>query len=770
MAAFAVSRRDEGLPTPRELNQFVNQLAVMRELVAPDVVSLGHLAYYACLRTQGNDVVDVVLGRGDTAIPDEIERRLGTSLRESLAAIHFGTDRETAVSLLLTPELASALDASNPERVSDLCGFDGFVRVLEETLDTELESPESQVRAAACLHESGLLAGESATGVVTRLMGMFDQMSSLMLSTPSEGEGLAVLAELRGGQEGIEKAISLCTAGSDEEDLETAVAKARVSAIASFADAIPDEQIQYLSSQKVEIPCAAGAYLEACADLRKNSAGEAIWPRIACTQGTDAVHGAVLSLVSEGISTLLLQATPVLVAGAADVNWREIMDAFVESSAGSLEEDAGALRARVRFLAAIEHEVADQISDVVGNGVLYRAFKVLRSKDSDRVNDAARCVWWVLSNGEPPGGLSFTASDSVAEEGRLGIVALLDDPSTEEAMVARIARFIAEGDLLAELHKLAQRGEYVALVAAVTTILYGDDNARVMPASFVDLMRLVEEVLDEAQLNDCARTLLPRGLLDSLRDNADHVEDANLFTAAFLASEAAFAAGDIPPGRDEFNTALRDGLKNVSSDSWQVAFRDETALEGLAVACSRTIFDDQGIGIAVKDAVLDWGRSGIAGELSLFPSEDRLHSVSLLVPESDRTRVWQNIWIEACRKENDLSGEFLEGFGLKMLEAAYVNDELDLEGGLVMPILESAGLGDARFAWLAALLDRVPEAATPLQEPGSPTRRQIEHEVVQAVEGDATDSPLVHIAEILGIEVLSDDAGEEGEGPEAPVA
>lgn len=187
-------------PTPRRLKAIVNQLGALHRQWQDDL-ELAHLAYYALLDQPGRQVIESVL---DGSLPEaKVAGLLGPGVRESLAALAFGTDVATAQQLLLAAPIEEALAQAETSRLLEMARrFPYFWPVLEQVLQKASQNwapaeSEKLLCAAAALDESGLLANieeHERSTAIRQLTSAAFRAGSLVPATDCAVKGLIILA------------------------------------------------------------------------------------------------------------------------------------------------------------------------------------------------------------------------------------------------------------------------------------------------------------------------------------------------------------------------------------------------------------------------------------------------------------------------------------------------------------------------------------------------------------------------------------------------
>jgi hypothetical protein len=179
-------------PTPRQLKQFVNQIGAIRR--QRDDVALVHIAYYALLRRDSIDLpAELIAG---TVPHTKLTHIFGAGVREDLAALHFGADRQLAQQLLLGPALESAFSTGDPRVVEGLGERPFFIDALEN-IDFPAKAADGGIeltRAVAVLGRAGLLAVETVSDWANAVLDpLANQTTQWRLQARDSGMGLAIL-------------------------------------------------------------------------------------------------------------------------------------------------------------------------------------------------------------------------------------------------------------------------------------------------------------------------------------------------------------------------------------------------------------------------------------------------------------------------------------------------------------------------------------------------------------------------------------------------
>lgn len=129
--------------TPRALNAYVNQLATLWLQRRRQPVCPAALCFYAAFARQLTNPVEV-LGNADPWYSETYPHWAA-----DVAAIHFGTSRETALQVLLSDPLQTALIQGQEKAFDELSRVPGFSSVLRRIYDTYAQSPPNHLNRAA---------------------------------------------------------------------------------------------------------------------------------------------------------------------------------------------------------------------------------------------------------------------------------------------------------------------------------------------------------------------------------------------------------------------------------------------------------------------------------------------------------------------------------------------------------------------------------------------------------------------------------------------
>jgi len=179
-------------PTPRQLKQFVNDLALIRGRRSD--IPLVHMAYYVLLQ---RDRLDVANGLKDGSVPpDRLVHIFANTIRGDLAALHFGTTQDLARELLLGNELDRAFEGGDSSSVTRLMDHPGFVDALD-VLDLQSRMSGGGVaitRMVGTLEAAGAFAREDVSAWSKRqLQPAARAAKNWLLSGGDTGLGMAVL-------------------------------------------------------------------------------------------------------------------------------------------------------------------------------------------------------------------------------------------------------------------------------------------------------------------------------------------------------------------------------------------------------------------------------------------------------------------------------------------------------------------------------------------------------------------------------------------------
>lgn len=142
-------------PTPRQLKQFVNQMALISGQRSD--IQLSHIAYYVMLQ---RDRLNVAALLRNGMLPHErLAHVFDDTIKGDLAALYFGTAQELGQQLLLGGELDQAFANAQAGTVRELMNREGSIDALE-TLSLEDRMANGGVaftRMVATLDEANLL-------------------------------------------------------------------------------------------------------------------------------------------------------------------------------------------------------------------------------------------------------------------------------------------------------------------------------------------------------------------------------------------------------------------------------------------------------------------------------------------------------------------------------------------------------------------------------------------------------------------------------------
>ena len=168
-SVFSLNRIESGdTPTPREIKLYLNQIgAIYRQW--QDEFPIGHIAYYAILRRDSNDIRPGLL---NGTIPDNnMEALLPPELKQNLAGLFFNVKASLGQQLLLDGPISNALGESDGTALKKLEGIhhDGFWASLETKFGLSLidTSLTPFTIAVLSLDHSGILKDENRSKTVT---------------------------------------------------------------------------------------------------------------------------------------------------------------------------------------------------------------------------------------------------------------------------------------------------------------------------------------------------------------------------------------------------------------------------------------------------------------------------------------------------------------------------------------------------------------------------------------------------------------------------
>lgn len=514
--------RGEPAPTPREMKQFVNQLAALH-VQWQDVIPLPHLAYFVALRRASVAVADGLLQR---TLPElEVAGLVGDGVAADLAALAFNVDRPLAAELLLREPIVEALESGDGERLRILQEIpDIFLPTLERVLADAIadwrkgdwRTQNRIAHAAYALLRSGLLdepdAGDGAQHHARLVSMMRQQILRTLREVDRWGPSDEVLPD---------RLIAIWEAFADE-DLRARMFRAAARSPAELME-------NYIASYRQEMfERWLNGVATLAAHLRRAGVDDLLASGVLLPENTELSPVAALALATQAAES-----------AAPDGSLRTLFRWTDRDGFKSLAEDL----AKAFAAGTVSHELYRVVRSVQATGAaidwaptIGAITRLLESGESDRRMDAASLA--------PALGIVFTLREEpavrplvrdvvgVGDGPELGMVPPgPPDPSLDEAQAYRILLLLhavaahldptlesqfpsRDRDADQRLRRLLSARPSV--IPVLLRVLVEHDAAPLLYSAFDQLRNvgwLVTDLLDKASDKDARRLVTPEAVV-----------------------------------------------------------------------------------------------------------------------------------------------------------------------------------------------------------------------------------------------------------------
>jgi hypothetical protein len=165
---FAILRRKEEAPTPRDIKLFINQIGAAFR-AAPEDIPLPHLALYTMLERTGWKPLQ--------PLPEleQLEPYVGPDWLESVAAVYFNMPKKRVRHVLFGDRVDKALSEADRDQIKALVQYPGVDSVVEDMVDKGLahwtqNDPQFIGRAAYAIGEADEALSPSLRNACRRLL------------------------------------------------------------------------------------------------------------------------------------------------------------------------------------------------------------------------------------------------------------------------------------------------------------------------------------------------------------------------------------------------------------------------------------------------------------------------------------------------------------------------------------------------------------------------------------------------------------------------
>ena len=761
--AFAANRVLEmSAHTPRELKIFVNQVGALHR-VWQDKFPLSHLACYALLQKDNEDVQSTLLSNQDPRSPKQI---IGDEWRGTIAALHFGAPVEEARQLLLRGPIQVALANGDGRTLSDLesVHHNGFWSVLEDTVsawvnDWSRIAPADLAKAATALETSQVLVNTySQHETVAILSNIRTAAASVRAWSPFDSEsanGMVAVAKLVGDSEeivsallaGASKARVEASEASEEEGQEGKVSPSVwMSSAFTLIEGLCEHGLAQDIGTGISVPLSAQQWLDVSREVFERD-----------PKGRLLQYFELLAIAE--IDELLAQR---VVPGQIDENtFNSVRAAVATTSSNAMNSVANVVFSHLksgvgipagklvfmlkilRFSRSTGLIEEDQFAEFAAGG---HYLHHLHSAVSENHSEAtAECMFGFLqavpSATEP-------AAVGNSHEGHQSLIELLSNPDKVPGAVDLFAALAKDTQQLSAVFAMTTGERPVPpFVARVLRTLLVSEDVSIAPELVSANWAVIREVLRESEESSESFEAFLKDLpgIDNLvagilSENFD-VLDSALYLALLRSST-----------RTDFMTWCKVRLSSVSQDAWSEAITSQGDLLDLVIELN-TRGASVELGATYLDALVDYAEHLSDGSVSALTKESWSDLFALL--DANRRELFYRRAYEKLKgSEGEASAEFFALFGDILADRSILAGDQRFIDQVCRPILTKGNASG--IAWMANIANSDPALLT--RHDDQPASNDFKDRIRQSLDDTPKDDPtLPHLKRIgttLGIESL----------------
>ena len=583
--------KDGGVPTPRELKLYVNQVGAIHRQWQHQF-PICHMSYYVVLRRKFADIRKFLV---TGSLPDEnIASILAPNLLPNLAGMAFNVSASLGQQLLLCDPITTALRENKPETLKELHELhsDGFWAVLELTATTLLSEFEAAAvaNAALCLDQAGIVAHQrNETGtIINSLRSRILELEDWSPFDLNIAEGLAAACRLVNDPTATVKLLTnlqgtiIISKGVDKA---LVIDDKLLKALFHIIEQVRDIGQEMALANEFILPVDASQWIKLCHYIALYDIG--LWRFVKPSATFKKISQSLYEIVIKGeISDLHLTAIRVTQSTQIPCDWNELAKALgqrINSLGQSYTKEANIL---LKVLIQIHNYQCVQAKNLLKDLVVSRRLNgYLQTSESRKDTDfIARCIvvyLWQRPIVTPSTSSSSTYSDYSTFTHWL---------SMDDAEVAKIIVDILkeEGSLDTLLHVIYPPAWQDLLLKRCISILADSEAPETFfrPILIIEKWRALIDILGKDKLIKLVGLLYKRSsLVEEVQQGSFRYEDAELY---LIISNS--------PESGSFKEWCREGLEALSPDKWQF----ELANEGNALKLLLSLLEKEGIVVKLK--------------------------------------------------------------------------------------------------------------------------------------------------------------------------
>jgi hypothetical protein len=690
---YAMLRRADAPPTPRQLKLFVNQMGVVLRQWGSQF-PLAQVAYYVMLRhcgqsIKGNDLV-AKLQSGD--IPErKFLRLLGNAPLENLSAMVFNVDPRQAIELLLKDKLVDALEAANGEALAQLATVHtGFWTVLAsiELCEWIRGDAVKLAKSAHCLYHSGLVQTERTSQIDLVVKELSDAVQTVSSLTPLEdgtAEGASCLIHMIPEVGVAAKLLSLMSKSVPANQEVGAFgnhpdnARTWVNSLLEILHIIDSMGVKDACNEGVVVPGDSRSFINACTALVDLDPDGRYWSllrtdasaeEIATTMG-QAPEGAATTDTAANLATVR-----VMKACSMQPPWESIAKTAVDTIIGAQSitpdeiEDAFDTLWEMKGISDTGETALKQLANQ--GYALHHLHSVGTNAEADL--KASLALTYLLYSDDrvtrpstPPG----------AAAGFDELNTLIKQP--EDSFADAISKRISRTSSLRTLFSVARNDTTVLPLAAkcIEVIAQADSNMTHVSASFiVSEWDLLLFVIKQDEQDSLLKLLVDRpGFLDGIMESTFGTQLASLYTMIVRILKKA----------PNFDAWCLKGLQSLDENQWYAEISGEGACLDLVIALTAND-PTPGLGVAYGSAMARHARSIISNGADLQRLSTSWPVLIGYLQDEPRNVLAANLRDAAMDVDGQLSDQFLDLYGDELIDSGVLSENGDILDKLLTPV------------------------------------------------------------------------------------
>jgi len=578
-------------PTPRQVIQIVNRLGGMYRQWS-NSLPLAHLGYFAYLRHR-DIAVDIDLLAG-TLPSERAGRLLGSTVRDSLAMLHFNVELDRARQVLLFEPLMTALLTGDDERTQVLAQIPGFWTVAEAMPfhGWAQRGGQDLAQAGATLTAAGVLHGATRS-VLDQVTAALRSADSWELSGRDAGKGLAALALSVVTEPSELQDLARSVLPSHDEETESSELEGRIRAVVAFVEELTSDPKRRLTVEDlaIDVPGPATSYLQVCALLASEDPEGRFW-RAFRTSASDKELTEALNAMGQGVEVSdVANIYRVLATQVQQPDWSQVaLEASSRISQSSAHD--GGLAVSIRAMASLSELGLTDPADLITQGQVMRAFE-LAAAAGDKV--AIEAAFLQLTHNLPLSSLDGT----VGQTGRDQLIQIFNNRKANPTVFDGLGKRILEHNPEVHFEIVDELGVNPWSVSWIKELVDREGGIRAdhLVAHWSPLSRALEED-DIAEL--ITRHLSDAAFSAAIDSSASRPAPPDMLRRVLESLDEAEAVSD--QTRLDIRRIVNGHLSKLTTDGWGAELRGD----GEWLALLRKLPSGfPNLGVAYREALRD---------------------------------------------------------------------------------------------------------------------------------------------------------------------